>query len=108
MSAHAKGSGPADRRIRRELKTLRLMIGMYCRGKHGGGRELCAGCAELWEYASRRVGRCPHGARKPACADCETHCFAPGPRERVREVMRYAGPRMAWRHPVLALFHLLR
>ena len=24
-----------------------------------------------------------------------------------REVMRYAGPRMVYRHPILALFHLL-
>ena len=28
-------------------------------------------------------------------------------RERVKEVMRYAGPRMIVRHPVLAVFHLI-
>jgi hypothetical protein len=28
-------------------------------------------------------------------------------REAVREVMRYAGPRMALRHPILAFLHLL-
>jgi hypothetical protein len=28
-------------------------------------------------------------------------------RERIRTVMRYAGPRMALRHPLLALAHLL-
>jgi hypothetical protein len=27
-------------------------------------------------------------------------------REQVRAVMRYAGPRMLWRHPILALEHL--
>jgi hypothetical protein len=27
-------------------------------------------------------------------------------RETVRAVMRYAGPRMIWRHPVLALAHV--
>ena len=27
-------------------------------------------------------------------------------RERVRQVMRYAGPRMLLRHPILALLHL--
>jgi hypothetical protein len=27
-------------------------------------------------------------------------------RERIRKVMRYAGPRMLYTHPVLALFHL--
>ncbi len=28
-------------------------------------------------------------------------------RVRVRAVMRYAGPRMLWRHPALAIRHLL-
>jgi hypothetical protein len=28
-------------------------------------------------------------------------------RERVRAVMRYAGPRMLLRHPILAVLHLL-
>jgi hypothetical protein len=28
-------------------------------------------------------------------------------RERIREVMRYAGPRMILRHPILAIWHLL-
>ena len=40
-------------------------------------------------------------------ARCPVHCYRPGMREAVREVMRYAGPRMVVRHPVLALRHLL-
>jgi len=28
-------------------------------------------------------------------------------REHVRIVMRYAGPRMLWRHPILAVRHLI-
>jgi hypothetical protein len=28
-------------------------------------------------------------------------------REKVKGVMRYAGPRMTYRHPVLAIFHFL-
>jgi hypothetical protein len=28
-------------------------------------------------------------------------------RERIRNVMRYSGPRMVYRHPVLALFHMV-
>ena len=26
-------------------------------------------------------------------------------REKIREVMRYAGPRMSYRHPLLAFYH---
>jgi hypothetical protein len=25
----------------------------------------------------------------------------------MREVMRYAGPRMIWRHPILAIWHMI-
>jgi hypothetical protein len=28
-------------------------------------------------------------------------------REKIREVMRYAGPRMIYRHPIMAVFHLI-
>lgn len=100
-------AGSAQRRIARELATLRAMIGIHCRGNHGAAAGLCGDCGALWEYAKRRVERCPHGADKPTCANCATHCFQPEMRERIGEVMRYAGPRMAWRHPVLSLFHFL-
>ena len=99
--------GPAERRIRREMKTVRRMIGMYCRDKHGGGGGLCGECGALWDYAERRVDRCPLRADKPACVDCPAHCYRPEMRERIRSVMRYAGPRMAWRHPALSIFHFL-
>jgi len=98
---------PTPARIRRELKTLRVMIGMFCRRHHGAGRDLCPACQELLDYAEARVRRCRFGAGKPACAGCPVHCFRKDERERIREVMRYAGPRMLARHPVLALWHLL-
>jgi predicted amidophosphoribosyltransferase len=98
---------PAERRIRRELKTVRVMIGLYCRAKHNGAGGLCKECDALWDYASQRVKHCPFRADKPTCLNCPVHCFQPAMREQVRVVMRYAGPRMLWRHPVLALLHSL-
>jgi hypothetical protein len=35
------------------------------------------------------------------------HCYKPDMREKVRAVMRYAGPRMLRRHPVLSVLHLI-
>ncbi len=35
------------------------------------------------------------------------HCYRPEMRQRVRDVMIFAGPRMLLRHPVLALLHLV-
>ncbi|NPV05926.1 MAG: nitrous oxide-stimulated promoter family protein [Syntrophaceae bacterium] len=94
-------------RIAREIKTLGAMIRIYCRGRHGSTGELCSQCAELRAYAERRLGKCPFGAGKPTCANCPIHCYRVDMREQVREVMRYAGPRMIWRHPVLAALHLV-
>ena len=100
-------SPPAERRIRRELKTVEVMIGLYCSDNHGGGTELCEECGTLWDYARQRVERCPFRTDKPTCLNCEVHCFQPAMRDRIRVVMRYAGPRMLWRRPVLALLHTL-
>ncbi len=94
-------------RLRRERRTVAAMVALACRDLHGGRDGLCPGCAELLDYAARRIERCPFGDGKPACAACPVHCYRPEPRERMRTIMRYAGPRMPWRHPLLALAHLL-
>jgi hypothetical protein len=92
----------------REFRTIAAMLHMYCRAHHGGrARTLCADCAELHDYAERRLQRCPFGEAKPTCAGCTVHCYKTAMRERVRVVMRWAGPRMLWRHPMLALRHLI-
>ncbi|MFA5786495.1 MAG: nitrous oxide-stimulated promoter family protein [Actinomycetota bacterium] len=83
------------------------MIAIYCRGNHGTKPGLCTDCPALWKYARQRVERCSFRADKPTCASCPVHCFKPAMRERIREVMRYAGPRMLWRHPMLTFFHFV-
>jgi hypothetical protein len=93
-------------RIARESRTIEAMVRLYCRGHHGAGNEICHGCRELLSYAGRRLGKCPYGEKKPACSNCPIHCYNPEMRERIRAVMRYVGPRMLWRHPVLAVAHL--
>lgn len=80
---------------------------IYCRDQHGGGDPLCADCQALLTYAKQRLDNCPFSEQKPACNHCEVHCYSAVQRERVKAVMRYAGPRMLLRHPVLAISHLL-
>ena len=99
---------PDHPRMDREARTIRCMIDIYCRDKHASASHgLCAACSELREYALARLSKCPFEEDKPTCADCTVHCYKPDQRERVREVMRHAGPRMLWRHPFLALAHWL-
>ena len=83
------------------------MIEITCRGHHAADSGLCQGCQELWEYTQLRVGRCPFGKDKSTCANCTVHCFKPEMRDRIRTVMRYAGPKMPMRHPILSLFHVI-
>lgn len=92
----------------RELKTIETMVRMYCRGhRHQGRAPLCSDCGALFEYAKRRLERCVFGDAKPTCAHCVVHCYKADMREQMRVVMRWAGPRMMLRHPVMAIVHLI-
>ena len=83
------------------------MVAVYCRAHHGRRKGLCESCAGLLSYSLRRIETCRFRQDKPVCSKCPRHCYAPGPRERIRGVMRYSGPRMLLRHPALAVLHLL-
>ena len=103
---HSESAGSARRA--RELKTIDAMLHLYCRAHHSPARsQICRDCAALHDYAQRRLERCMFGDAKPTCASCTVHCYSAKMRERVRQVMRWAGPRMLLRHPILAVYHLL-
>jgi hypothetical protein len=106
MKSGGKDRAPELSGMRREKKTLEAMIRLYCRSLHGREDELCPDCRLLSEYAMERLDRCPFGEEKPTCANCTVHCYKPAMREKIRAVMRYAGPRMSSRHPILTLHHL--
>ena len=103
-----RGMSGLEGRLSREHRTLECMTRIYCAHHHAdrAGADLCPDCAELMRYARRRLEKCPYGASKPTCARCPIHCYKPAPRETVRGIMRFAGPRMTWRHPWLALVHV--
>jgi Nitrous oxide-stimulated promoter len=92
-------------RIQREKRTVSAMIALYCQAHHPAAETPCAECRELQDYALARLDRCPFGDKKPTCAKCPIHCYKPDMKARIREVMRYAGPRMLRRHPLLAAMH---
>ena len=97
-----------EKKRQREKETVSLMIALYCHGRHGTkGRALCPGCAALDEYARSRSDCCPFMETKTFCANCRVHCYKPEMREKIREVMRYSGPRMTLHHPVMAVRHVI-
>ena len=97
----------------RERAVVGQMVRVYCRGNHkdertagGVSRDgLCPECAELARYAYARIVRCPFIATRTFCSHCRVHCYAPAQRQAIKDVMRYAGPRMLLRYPVMTVHH---
>ena len=68
------------------------MIALYCRRQHHSPKgSLCPECQELRDYALAR----------------KVHCYKPAMREKIRTVMRWAGPRMLPVHPILSIRHVV-
>ena len=89
-----KHGASAGSKRRKETQVVRLMIELYCRGRHGTPKgRLCPECQALAEYAAQRVAHCPHMEIKTFCSNCKTH--------------RYSGPRMLLHHPVMAVRHVV-
>lgn len=95
-----------DKRTR-EKAMVSQMIAVYCRKKHGCKNGLCPECLKLDAYAKLRSDKCPFMETKTFCSNCKVHCYKPEMRAKIREVMRFSGPRMLLRHPVAAVRHVI-
>ncbi|MDO4496406.1 MAG: nitrous oxide-stimulated promoter family protein [Bacteroidales bacterium] len=95
-------------RIEREKKTVGQMVEIFCHAHHGKRKGLCDECQSLLDYAYVRLDHCKFGENKTSCKKCPVHCYKPAMREQMRQVMRYAGPRMLWHHPVAAIKHMFQ
>lgn len=91
----------------REKQTVSYMIALYCKKKHKTGSGLCTECVALDAYARLRSDKCPFMETKTFCSNCKVHCYKPDMREKIREVMRFSGPRMIFVHPVMAVRHVI-
>lgn len=90
----------------RERRTIRKMVEIYCHDHHGGD-GLCEECSVFMDYAEVRLDKCPFGEDKPTCSNCPVHCYKPSYRDQAKAIMRYAGPRMLLRHPLLTIAHYI-
>ncbi len=117
----------SKRGVRADTRLLGDFTAIYCRGKHREaarsrlasegadagvyGRRVpvvCDECASLLRYAERRRAMCPKDP-KPFCSDCDTHCYKPGMRDTMREVMHYSGPRSMFRgYAIQGIRHLIQ
>lgn len=93
-------------RIDNEKRVVEQMVKLYCLRKlhlpaiddeHKG----------LIAYAHKRLDGCKFSEQKKACQHCPIHCYKPDMREKIRAIMRWAGPRMIIYNPIAAIRHLL-
>lgn len=97
-----------EKKRAKEQKVVEEMIRLYCRKNHkNGSAQLCIECQELIDYAKMRSEKCPFMHEKTFCSNCKVHCYKPEMRSRIREVMRFSGPRMLFYHPGLAIWHVV-
>lgn len=90
---------PEDRR-QFETKVVCEVIDLYAAAHPDFDAE------SLKDYARLRIARCPMMETKTFCSACSVHCYQAEKREQIRQVMRWSGPRMLLRHPLMTLHHL--
>ncbi len=93
--------------MRREIETVDAIIKLYCDKNHEQSKGLCDQCQEVRNYAIGKIENCPYQPNKPICKSCTTHCYEPAMREEIRKIMRFSGPKLIWRHPILTIRHMM-
>lgn len=93
--------------IQYEKTTIDKMIRLYCKLNHKT-KSLCENCTILNEYAQQQLNKCPFGDDKPICENCTIHCYSSDKKEKIKEVMRFSGPRMMFNHPLDFIKHMFK
>ncbi len=99
-----------DSRKAKDLRVLADFVAIFCRENHPAEAKalfpirderlsqvlanqalmLCPECTRLLNHGTAKLMLCTQDP-KPMCKKCPTHCYAPGYRERIREVMKFSG-----------------
>ncbi len=115
-----------DGKKAKDIKVLRNFVSIFCRENHRAEEKvvfsvkdarlrqvlgdkkplLCRDCSRLLNHGIVKLLLCPYDP-KPMCKKCTTHCYAPGYREKVREVMRFSGPYLIKHGRLDMLLHYL-
>ena len=102
-----------DRLTSKKEKDIRILtnfVDIYCGQKHRSKERLafpitdnrlrqvldnkepvlCDNCTKLLNHGMAKLLLCTQDP-KPMCKHCEVHCYAPGYREQIKEVMKFSG-----------------
>lgn len=93
-------------RVEHEKEVIKLMIEIYCKKKHGINDCLCEECQELLDYAHFRLSHCRFGDNKTTCGKCRIHCYKKDMRAKIKDVMKFSGPRLIIYKPSELIKHM--
>ena len=102
--------------LKKDTKIAVDFISLYCNKKHktddkkqlkGYNVTLCPECLDLVQYTIDRRNKCKKDP-KPACKNCDTPCYAPKYRNKIKEVMRFSGIAFIKRGRIDYLYHYFR
>lgn len=93
-----------------EKKLIPQMVKIYCKGhKHERGEdELCPECRELLDYSLFRLDKCPFKKNKQFCSFCKIHCYKPDMKVKIKDIMKYSGPKLLFSHPIFSISHVVQ
>lgn len=93
-------------KIEKEKQIISLMIEIYCEKVHAHPKgTLCEECQVLHEYAHKRLSFCKFGDEKTSCRKCPIHCYKKDMKQKVKEVMKFSGPRLIIYRPIEFIKH---
>ena len=99
----------AASKTNKDLKTLEAMARIYCSKWHAASAKdaagVCEECRTAVEATFNRADACPYD-HAHNCQDCTTKCQRGENQERIKQIMRYAAPRMIYRHPLMTFEYL--
>ena len=98
-----------EKELKYKKDTVEKVVFMYCRRKHDSRKKkLCNDCSDLLQYAHKRAEHCPHIEKGVACRKCQTPCYKPDMKNKMRTIMSWGGPRMILRHPIAAIRYIMK
>lgn len=97
-----QNNGPV---IRGEMKLMNRMVALYYKNK---ANDFTISEKRMQSYAINRLASCRFGEEKTTCRKCPVHCYQEKYRLQMKKIMRYSGPKMLIRHPVLCMQHAAR
>lgn len=103
-------------KVEKDIDILLKFIATHCQHNHQEQRtlniqdtvlELCDDCVDLAQYAVKRRISCPKNP-KPACKDCDTHCYIPKYRQQIKKAMKFSGIHFIKRGRLDYLYHYFK